>query len=350
MSAPTREQYMKAIADEIHRPVKKKFPRRKVHASGPDQVWSMDLVEMIEWKDDNDGEKYMLTVVDVFTRYAWAKPMLSKSAIDTFAAFIAIVEESGRKPQKIWVDQGKEFHNSVFKKWMAKNDCIMYSTFGESKSVIVERFNKTLKTKMWHYFTEANTRRWIDELPAFMKWYNTRVHSTIKTSPMEASKAKNFAKVNAIINPALVSTKGGERKPIYSVGDIVRVSRVKGVFEKGYLPNYSREVFTIVEVQVPFDPKEPITYKLQDQSGEVLQGSFYTEELGPVKYPDVLLVETVLKEKKIKGEKYYLVKFLGYSSKMNSWLPESDFLDFTEKPKYAIKKISEDKIKLQKIN
>lgn len=171
---PTKEQYMKAIAEEIHRPVKKVFPRRKVHAALKDEVWSMDLVEMREWASDNDGEKYMLTVVDVFTRFAWARPMKTKTAIDTFAAFISIVSESRRQPRKIWVDQGSEFYNSVFKKWMAAQSppVVMYSTFGESKSVIVERWNRTLKTWMWRRFTEENTRRWVSMLPSLVHRYN----------------------------------------------------------------------------------------------------------------------------------------------------------------------------------
>jgi len=364
MSEPTREEYMKAIADEIHKPIRKVKNRRRVRVSAKDETWSMDLVDMSEWKKDNDGEKYMLTVVDVFSRFAFARPMLTKSANDTFAAFIDIVDSSGRRPQKIWVDQGTEFYNSTFKKWMKVNGktamvegkpvttpVVMYSTFGESKSVIVERFNKTLKTKMWHYFTEANTRRWVDELPRLISWYNKRVHSTLGMSPWEASKVKNKEKVYKIHNPvhSESSESGIKRKAHYSIGDVVRISRIKGIFEKGYLPNFSREVFTVVEVQVPFSLDEPITYKLRDRFGEVLQGSFYDAELGPVKYPDVLLVEKVLKEKKVGGEKHLLVKWLGYSEKMNTWIPESSVLDFLDKPKFAVKSASDTKITLKRI-
>lgn len=106
---------MKAIADEIHKPVRKVKERRHVRVSELDETWSMDLVDMSEWKADNGGEKYMLTVVDVFSRFAWVRPMLTKSANDTFAAFIDIVDSSGRRPKKIWVDQGAEFYNSTFK-------------------------------------------------------------------------------------------------------------------------------------------------------------------------------------------------------------------------------------------
>ena len=346
---PSKAQYMKAIADEIHKPVKRVFPRRRVHADRKDQVWSMDLADMQEWKADNDGERYILTVVDVFTRFAWARPMRSKSAIDTFAAFISIVEDSKRTPEKLWVDKGVEFYNSVFKKWMATKKVVMYSTFGESKSVIVERFNRTLKTWMWRRFTEENTRRSIDMLPSLLKRYNTRIHSTLGMSPYEASKTKNFSKVNAIINPVVTDKTGIRRRPKFSVGTHVRISRIKGIFEKGYLPNWSREVFTVVETDVPFDSTSPITYKLRDRSGEVLTGSFYQEELNSVKYPDVLLVEEVLKEKKIDGAKHLLVKWLGYSASMNSWIPATDVLDFLGKPKYQVKSVSGSRIKLQKL-
>lgn len=349
MSVPTKEQYLKAIADELHKPVRKVKNFRTVRADFKDQVWSMDLVDMSEWKDENDGNKFLLTVVDVFTRFAWARPMKSKSAIDTFAAFISIVEESKRQPKKIWVDQGSEFYNSVFKKWMKAHSVEMYSTFGNSKSVIVERFNRTLKTKMWYYFTKDNTRRWVDNLPLLLKWYNTKVHSKLDMSPWEASKRKNQSRIELIQNPDK-DTSGVKRKPKYEVGQSVRISRIKGVFEKGYIPNWSRETFTIIEVQVPYDFNEPIVYKLKDRQGEEIRGSFYQEELQPVKYPDVLLVEKVLKTKKIGGKEHHLVKWLGYSEKMNSWIPKSDILDFLGKPKFEVTEMTENKIKLKRIS
>jgi len=208
----------------------------------------------------------------------------------------------------------------------------MYSTYGESKSVIVERFNRTLKTKMWRYFTEANTRKWIDVLPRLISDYNSRKHSTLGMSPESAGLMTNQKKIYLIHNPPLDREggqfKGGEtRKPKWSIGDVVRISRVKGTFEKGYLPNFSREIFTVVQVEVPFDLEEPITYRLRDHNDEILLGSFYDEELGPVKYPEVFLVESTLEEKKVKGKKHYLVKWLGFPSSMNSWLSEDDFID-----------------------
>jgi hypothetical protein len=212
----------------------------------------------------------------------------------------------------------------------------------------VERFNRTLKSKMWHFFTEKNTRRWVDELPALLRWYNTRVHRKLKMSPMEAVKLKNKKKVESV--QSYPADTGGEKRPQFSIGDTVRISRIKGIFEKGYHAGWSQEVFTVVEVRQPFSLSEPITYTLRDRSGEVLQGSFYTEELQKVKYPDVLLVESVLKKKKVGSETQLLVKWLGYNEKMNSWIPENQVLDFLGKPKYEVVSATPTKIRLKRLS
>ena len=147
MSEVSKEEYIKQLSKELHKPFSKHFPRRHVRAKSKDACWSMDLVDMQEWKEQNDGEKYMLNIVDVFSRYAFSRPMKTKTAIDTYAAFLDIMEKSGRKPKSLWTDEGKEFYNSIFKSWLTQNNATMYSTFGEHKSVICERFNRTLKTQ-----------------------------------------------------------------------------------------------------------------------------------------------------------------------------------------------------------
>ena len=352
MSVPKKEEYMKALATELHKPVRKVKQRRRVHATSRDQIWSMDLVDMGEWAKENDGEKYLLCVVDVFSRYAWVRPQKSKSGTDTFAAFISIVEDAGTKPEKLWVDRGSEFYNSIFKKWCATNGVTMYSTFGESKSVIVERFNRTLKTVMWHNFTEYNTRRWVDTVQGLVDEYNRRKHSSLGMSPMEARKKKNFVRVLKKMAPSAGDKKGVRRNPEFVVGDKVRISRLKGTFEKGYHANWSQETFTVVGVRVPYDSSEPITYNLQDRSGEEIVGSFYAGELQKAKYPDVLLVEEVLKSRRKKdgSGKEHFVKWLGYSTRWNSWVDEEDILDFLgPKPKFGIKAVEEDRITLRRI-
>jgi len=137
---------------------------------------------------------------------------------------------------------------------------IRYSTHGEHKSAVVDRFNRTLKTIMWKRFTAENTRHWIDMLDKLLTQYNNKKHSMITMTPAGASH-KDPLKF--------------DKQPTFSVGDQVRISRIKGIFEKGYLPNWSKALYTVHEVKIA----DPITYILKDMNGEIIKGGFYTEEL-----------------------------------------------------------------------
>ena len=128
----------------------------------------------------------MLNVVDVWSKYAWSIPLKDKTAITTLNAFKEIVASSKRIPKHIWVDQGKEFYNKSMDLWLKENNIVRYSTYGEHKSSVVERFNRTLKTVMWKRFSAENTRNWIDMLDKLMLQYNNKFHSTIKMTPTQA--------------------------------------------------------------------------------------------------------------------------------------------------------------------
>ena len=157
-----------------------------------DEIWSPDLVEMQAFSSFNKGFKYILTDIDVFSKYAWAVPIKDKSAASVTKAFENII--SDRIPKKLWVDERKEFYNATFKKLLDKHKIDMYSTFNEGKAVVIERFNRTLKNIRWKYFTANNTRFYLDVLDQMVKNYNDKVHSTIKMTPKEASKDINRGK------------------------------------------------------------------------------------------------------------------------------------------------------------
>lgn len=259
----------------------------------------------------------MLNVIDVFSKYAWSIPLKDKKGTTVEQAFRRIVEQSNRIPRHIWVDKGKEFYNKNMDEWLRERNIIRYSTFGEHKSAVVERFNRTLKEIMWKRFTAENTRRWIDMLDKLLREYNTRRHSTIGMTPMKASLKENEMKVlQNIIN----KTKGASRnKPKFKVGDRVRMSRTKALFEKGYLPNWSEETYIVGEVQ----KTNPITYKIKDSLGEIIEGSFYNEELQKTKQ-EIYRIEKVIRKKKIDGVEHALVKWSGYSKKYNQWIPVTE--------------------------
>ncbi len=301
----------------MHKQIRRKFPKRQVNVYDIDDVWGCDLVEMQEWSKQNKGFRYMLNVIDVFSKYAWSIPLKDKTMKTTLDALKRIGKQSNRIPRHIWVDEGKEFYNKDMNEWLKENNIIRYSTHGEHKSVVVERFNRTLKSIMWKRFTAENTRNWIDMLDKLLLEYNNKKHSTIGMTPTEASNKENETRVlQNMMNKTIVTPR---RKPRFKVGDRVRISRIKGTFEKGYLPNWSEELFTIDKVQKTI----PVTYIIKDTLGEVVKGSFYNEELQKSNQ-EVYRVEKVIRKKKIDGIEHALVKWVGYSEKFNQWIPIKD--------------------------
>jgi len=215
---------------------------------------------------------------------------------------------------------------------LQENNITRYSTYSEHKSAVVERFNRTLKEMMWKKFTAENTRNWIDMLEDLLKKYNNNFHNTIGMTPAKASKEEMAEKVLENIltktSGSTSSTTSGSatssrsvpaRRPKFKVGDKVRISRTKALFEKGYLPNWSEELYIIEKVRQTI----PITYKLTDLLGEKIEGSFYTGELQK-SVQEVYRVEKVIRKKKIKGIEYALVKWTGYSEKHNQWIPTKE--------------------------
>ena len=131
--------------------------------------------------------KYLLNVIDVFSKYAWSIPIKDKMGKSIIDAFKKVVKTSGRRPKKLWVDQGTEFYNRVFRGWLEQNDVEMYSIYNEGKAVVVERFNRTLIERMWRYFSANNTHRYYDILDTLISSYNAKYHRSIKMSPKDAS-------------------------------------------------------------------------------------------------------------------------------------------------------------------
>jgi hypothetical protein len=313
------------FASEIHHRVIKKFPRRQVYVPGIDNVWSADLMDMKAFMKYNNNFRYALCVIDVFSKYAWCIALKNKDASSVLNAFQSIITSSKRSPQKIWVDKGSEFYNKTFEHWINGLGITMYSTYGESKSVIVERFIRTLKELMNHQFTVRNTREWVKLLPEVMKNYNNHFHSSIGMTPHEASQIKNAP--TAYENMYSKSHPTKTKPPKFEVGDPVRISRIKGVFDKGIEPNFSHEVFTIVKVL----HTDPITYKLKDYNNDTIEGSFYTQELLKTKTPDYYEVERIIDTRKVGKKKQYFVKFLGWPKKFSMWLNEDDMYDIPTK-------------------
>ena len=285
-----KEWLMKQDTYTLHKPIRRRFQRNRVMVGGIDQQWQMDLADMQSMQKHNDGYRYLLVCIDVFSKYAWVIPLKNKTGPSLVEAFKRILA-SGRKPEKVMTDQGTEFFNKHFKALMKEEDIELYNTYNETKVSIVERLIRTLKTKIWRYFTAKKTMRYIDVLPDLVHSYNHSVHRSIKMKPAQVS-ADNEKRLWHTLYDKPNTTKHPNDK--FKIGDQVRISKIKRTFEKGYLPNFSTEIFTISK-QIP---RNPVVYKLKDYDGEEIKGTFYEKELQKViKQDDVYEVEKILKKR-----------------------------------------------------
>ena len=169
------------LADELHKPIINKFNKRKVYSQFKDNIWGVDLADMQSLSRKNKGIKYLLCAVDLYRKYAFVILLKDKKGISIVnAAFNKIIKQSERKPNKIWVDQRGEFYNNVFKKWLSDNDIIIYSTYNEGKSVVAERFIRTLKNKLYKHMTATGKNVYYDVLDDAVNKYNNTKHKAIK--------------------------------------------------------------------------------------------------------------------------------------------------------------------------
>ena len=270
------------LAEELHKPIIRKFEKRKVHAAFKDNIWGADLADMQLLSKCYKRIRFLLCVIDIFSKYAWVVPLKGKKGISIVKAFQIILKQSNRKPNKIWVDKGSEFYNAYCKKWLQDNDIVMYSAHNEGKSVVAERFIRMLKSKIYKYMTSISKNVYINKIDDIVNEYNNTYHTTIKMEPIDV-------KNNTYIN---TSKKINYKDPKFKVVDRVRISKYKNIFAKGYMPNWSEEVFVIKKVKNTV----PWTYVINDLNGEDIIGTFYEKELQKTNQEE-FRIEKVIKRK-----------------------------------------------------
>ena len=255
----------------------------------------------------NKGFRVLLWVIDIYSKSAWVIPLKDKKGVSIVNVFQSILKESNRKPNKIWVDKGSEFYNRSMKSWLEKNDIEMYSTHNEGKSVVAERFIRTIKNKIYKHMTSRSNNVYIDKLDNIVNEYNNTKHRTTKMKPIDV-KDNTYIDFGKEVN---------DKDPKFKVGDHVRISKYKNIFAKGYAPNWFEEVFVIKKI------KNTVrwTYVIDDLNGEEITGTFYEKELQKVDQQE-FTIEKVIKKK---GDKLY-VKWKGNDNSFNSWIDKKDLV------------------------
>lgn len=276
----------KQIVNEIHKPARKKYLRRHIILKGIDDLWQVDLAELTRYSRENKGYKYLLVVLDCFSKYLWIESLKDKSASSVHDALRKIFVKHKRIPKNLQTDAGKEFYNHHFSDLMKKNNINHYSTYTIMKAAMVERVIRTIKEKMYKEFSERGHYKWIDFIEKITNEYNNKKHSKIKMKPSSVTKANESHILNNVYSHMKIA---GKRK--FNVGEIVRISKQKIVFDKGYTPNWTTELFKIIKIKIT----NPTTYLLEDMDGNPIKSAFYIEELQKAKYSSIYLVEKVLR-------------------------------------------------------
>ncbi|XP_074596512.1 uncharacterized protein LOC141851662 [Brevipalpus obovatus] len=315
----------------LHKSVRRNFLRNKIIVSDIDEGWQADLVDLQEFKSKNKGNGYILTIIDVFSKFAWGIPIKNKGSRAVASAFKELFEKEKRVPTKLQTDKGTEFLNrevqSIFKEYGVHHFTAINP---KTKCSVVERFNRTLKSKMFKYFTARGTRKYIDVLPALVSSYNNSIHrgtgkrpAWVKDSHRKEIMLKLYGVLSRreLLKKHYQMSKAGNAR--ISVGNTVRRTyELKPGFDKSYYPNWTDETFKVEKIINKMPRK---VYKVADENENPLQRLFYQDELQKVDPNGFYRVEKVIRRrKKSNGDTEYLVKYLGFPASYNQWIPAAN--------------------------
>ena len=243
----------------------RKFKRMRAFARYKNEIWCMDLAYVDKLAKDNRGIKYLLVRQDVFDRTIDVRGLKTKDSKEALRAFTQMITKR-KRPQKIWVDKGKEFAGE-FKKFCDREGIQIYSTMSETKAAFAERAIRSLKNVLYRYIEDYGYK-YIHKLPQFVTTLNTRRNRSIDMKP---SSVKNADFMSVLYSKPIRDFNN----PKFHVGHRVRISKQDLPFRKGYKPQFTNEIFKIVALAT----RKPPTYNIQDEQGEVIKGKFYEKEL-----------------------------------------------------------------------
>ena len=315
----------------MHLIPRKRFPTEKIITEYMDQTWQGDLIDLSALAEYNDNYKFIAVFIDLFSRFLWAVALKTKKSLDTSRAFQDILDTTKRKPETLTTDQGKEYTGKPFQDTLVRNGITHILVYGQHKAAYAERVNRTLQDKLYKYFYEKQTLRYVAILKDIVSSYNNTIHGSTKMAPADVTSKNSMELYDRLYIPIL--NKRAQKKIHFAlgIGDLVRLSRWRTPFSRGYSEQWTEEVFKIRN-RIPSDPPR---YKVQDLLEEPVHGSFYEQELLRVNADnedDILYkIEKDIFSKKVGGEKYSLIKWYGYDTKFNSYIKTNNIVKYQGK-------------------
>ena len=313
------------------RPVIRKYKRPRVVVARKDQEWMGDTCNMVKFAKYNDYS-YFLVLIDVLSRFVWTFPLKSLKGKEMVQAVDTIFKDY--KPNTLLTDKGSEFIGRDLKKFLQQEKIKHFTTTNEVKASLAERAIKSLKNRIVRYMEFKQNFKWDNILAEITESYNKTYHRSIKMSPEETRKTKNSTLWHIQYDPKMKKIKKERKSPpklkspfTLKVGDSVKISFLRNLFDREYDEKWTTEVFTVADRSL----KQGIpVYTIKDYSGDIIDGKFYAKELQKVTMDEntVYKIEKILKHKTKSGQKYVLLKWKGWPDKFNSWILEKDVINY----------------------
>jgi len=306
-----------------HKPVKRIFKREQIIMSAIDQQWDADVMDMVKFARQNKGYRYLAIFIDIFTRYIWVRPLKTKKPKEMVEVMKDVFSQR-REPLSIRTDRGSEYMAKEVQTFLSDKEILHFTARNALHANYAERVIRTLKGKIYRYFTKFQTHTYIDVLNDIVDGYLNTVHTTTGLKPIEINSNNEQSVYEKLYLPAHVVKEQTSAVYKYDVGEYVHTLESRSPFTKGYENTFTQEIFEIVYRT----PTTPPRYKLIDLQRESIAGTFYEQELHLAFMPEFFPVEKVLKRRVRDKKKEALVRWQGYPEKFDQWVADEDVSSF----------------------
>ena len=308
-----------------HQPPPKVYPHQKILMSSMDEQWDADLLSMIQFSLKNSGYKYLAVFIDIFSRHIWVEPMKTKTGGE-MVQVLARIFKKGRKPLNMRTDRGTEYTNNIVQHYLKREGVHHFVAYNPIHASYAERVIRTLKGKIYRFFTDRQTHNYIDYLDDIVDGYLNTVHNTTGMKPIDITDKNAQDVYEKLYLPQQIAIEKKKVNYKFEIGDKVNLLMDRSTFNKGYKETYFQEIFEIIRRT----PTQPPRYKLADLLKEELNGSFYEQQLVKVNYHTSALfrLDKVVRYRKTDKGREALVRWQGYPPKFDIWLDVEGIIDY----------------------